>query len=405
MKKKLPSPIKYIITSVIAFLVVGFYALVCFNLSFLGPVQRALNNFSMTDVYYQILQSTGAADTSSLITIVDMTDLPDRAAIASGLQDIVDAGPKAVGIDIVFEGLKPDTLSDEWLREIASTNDFITWSFKLLDYDGPTQQYTDEVHSFFAADIAGKEGYTNMPRDLYEGVKRKTPVGRMLNGRMVTSWVNSVADTYAGAPLMPITVSDININFRPQVFPTLHASEVIANPDLIKDRIVCYGTMKEETDMHYCPLGKIPGVELLAYAVNTVVQHSSVRLLPLWLTLLLSLVIVVLTEWMVVSYCRAVADRVDNDYWRTFMLSAIVVGFIKFLWMAILTYIGFMVFALWHVSVNLGWAFSAIAFLYTAEQFYKVVFEPDHKVHALAQRLMWQTTAQLPAAGTGEAEK
>jgi len=48
-------------------------------------------------------------------------------------------------------------------------------------------------------------------------------------------------------------------------------------------------------------------------------------------------------------------------------------------WMAFLTYIGFVVFALFSYSVNFGWAFSGIAFRFTAENFYRVFFEPDHK--------------------------
>ena len=90
---KIARRFKYLIVSVIAFLVVGFYGLVTFNLSFMGPVANALKNFSMTDIYYQIQQSMGVADTCRFITIVDMTDLHNREFIASGLQDIMDYDP------------------------------------------------------------------------------------------------------------------------------------------------------------------------------------------------------------------------------------------------------------------------------------------------------------------------
>lgn len=370
---------KYLIVSVIAFLVVGFYYLVAFNLSFMGPVKNALNNFSMTDIYYQIQQSMGVADTCRFITIVDMTDLPNREYIAAGLQDIMDYDPRAVGIDIVFEGLKPDTASDMWLMDIAKNYPQITWSFKLMDFDPTEQDYKGEVHSFFAWEAAPKEGFTNMPRDLYEGVKRKTPVGRTLNGEMVTSWVNSVADTYAGEQVMPITVKDININFRHSEFPCLHASEVVDHPELIKDHIVLYGTMKEETDMHYCPLGKIAGVELLAYAVKTIVTGTNLKYFPWWFDVLMSLFLVAFTSWLIARYGRWANAHFKNDYLRTFMTSAIVTGFITFVWMAVLTYIGFVVFALFSYSLNFGWAFSGIAFRFTAENFYRVIFEPDHK--------------------------
>lgn len=370
---------KYLIVSLIAFLVVGFYGLVTFNLSFMGPVANALKNFSMTDVYYQIQQSMGVADTCRFITLVDMTELYAREDLAAGLQDIMDYEPKAVGIDMVFEGLKPDTASDMWLKDIATNYPQITWAFKLLDWEPTDQEWKDAVHSFFAEEVEPKEGFVNMPRDLYEGVKRTTPVGWLLNGEMKTSWVNSVADTYAGQQIMPITVKEININFHHTEFPKLYPHEVIDHPELIKDHIVLYGPLKEETDMHYCPLGKVAGTELLAYAVKTIVTGTSLKYLPTWFTVIMSILIVAFTSWMIAKYGRWANSHINNDYWRTFMTSAIVTGFITFVWMAFLTYIGFVVFALFSYSVNFGWAFSGIAFRFTAENFYRVFFEPDHK--------------------------
>ena len=45
------------------------------------------------------------------------------------------------------------------------------------------------------------------------------------------------------------------------------------------------------------------------------------------------------------------------------MTSLMVVGYIKFIWMAFLTWVGFLLYNLFSMNINLGWAFSGIAFL------------------------------------------
>lgn len=369
--------IRYFIIACIAFLVVGFYAVVTFNLSFMGPIARALKNFSMTDIYTQILQSTGDPDTSQVITIVDMTELIERRDLAQALEDIMAYEPKAVGVDVVFEGLKPDSMSDRWLVDIASNYKNITWSCKFLDFNAVTQNYETEVHSFFTEEAHQMEGFTNMPRDLYEGLKRKVSIGGRAHNEMLPSFSLSVANNFADKEIMPLADKEIAINFKPSYFMTISAAEVVEHPELISNRIVLFGAMKEETDMHYTPLGKIPGVELLAYSIQTLINKDAVWNLPTWLTWVISFIIVMLTSWGLTKYKASQMRRRKSDFMKVFMTSLMVVGYIKFIWMAFLTWVGFMLYNLYSMNINLGWAFSGIAFLATAEGFYKVLFDRD----------------------------
>ena len=76
------------IVAALAFVVLGIMAFFTFNLSFLNPIKKAVKEFSMTDLYYQILQETGSPATSPLITIVDMTELISRQDLAQALEKI-----------------------------------------------------------------------------------------------------------------------------------------------------------------------------------------------------------------------------------------------------------------------------------------------------------------------------
>ena len=78
---------------------------------------------------------------------------------------------------------------------------------------------------------------------------------------------------------------------------------------LIEDRIVLYGAMTEEADMHYTPMGKIAGVKLLAYAIETLLKHNEIKEVPMWVTWLLNFLLMVMTILVFDYYDRWVAKR------------------------------------------------------------------------------------------------
>ena len=65
-----------------------FLTAILSTLSFLNPVERSLENFRMTDVFYDIYRSGEQTDTTDLITIVDITDVFDRGRLAETLMEI-----------------------------------------------------------------------------------------------------------------------------------------------------------------------------------------------------------------------------------------------------------------------------------------------------------------------------
>ena len=384
--------LKYPIITALAFLVVGFYALVTFNLSVLGPVARALKSIDMTDIYCQIQQATREPLDCHLITIVDMTDLISRSDLARTLEEIEAAGPKVIGVDMIFQGHKEDKHGDEWIGSVSQLYDNIVYSCKLEGFSVKEQEYTGVKRSFFADDVSPKQGFTNMPRnDLYDDMKRVVAVGRMLNGEPTPSFVTQVCNMYASQDIVPLTTKNININYQPTRFDVIKADEVAEHPELIEDRIVLFGAMNEETDMHYTPLGKIPGVEVLAYSILTVANEKEVVNVPKDLMWLSSFLIVMATLAWTKWYRRKIEKECHYAFWRVLLTSIIVMGFLRFLWMALFTLFGFLLFHVFHVSLNLGWAFSGIAFLLTGESFYNIIAA---KAEDLSQRKKTEITDQ-----------
>lgn len=84
-------------------------------------------------------------DTSRIVTIVDMTELRKRRDFADLFMEVNALKPKAVGVDVVFEGYKEEDLEGDTLLDMAvkQLQNFV-FSYKIIDsMEGET------VHSFF----------------------------------------------------------------------------------------------------------------------------------------------------------------------------------------------------------------------------------------------------------------
>ena len=358
------------IVAALAFVVLGIMAFFTFNLSFLNPIKKAVKEFSMTDLYYQILQETGSPATSPLITIVDMTELISRQDLAQALEDIESCGPKVIGVDMVFEGRKEDFVGDSMITAVAARHDNIIWSMKLYDYVDDEQEHMVDVRSFFTEDTEVKEGVTNMQRELYGGLKRMMSLGWRLRGELKPSFIVATANEYAGKQIAETSSKQVEINFTPTYFPIIPADSVLQHPELIADHIVLFGAMNEEIDMHYTPLGKIAGIQLLAYSIQTLMKQNDIMEIRGFWFWVITFVLVAITYWFR-KQRKEWVDARPRAAQRLLLGFPIVGSIIAFLWMALLMWVAFVLFCGYDISFNLGLTFSAIAFLGTAESSYK----------------------------------
>lgn len=358
-----------------SFVVVAILVFCTLNISFLNPIATAFEDFSVIDIYYQMHKELGDERKSRLVTIVDMTELTSRRDISNVINEIESYNPAVLGIDIVFEGLKEDTVGDNMLMDIADRHSNIVYSYKLQKYID--RQYTEEVHSFFTPYIPVTEGFTNFERKLYGGIKRKVTIGLPSKGSVKPSFALEVANMYAKQDVMPLENKQIELNFIPTDFNSISYREIGQHPECIDGRVVLLGATKDENDMHYTPLGKIAGVELLAYSVETLLNQKEIKETPLWLFVLISVIIVLLTEY-VLSWYKRIVVRSPVRFIRSFLTSNIIVAFLIFVLMAIFFTIAYVLFCVGNYSINLGWAFSAMACLDSCQQFYNICIKKEN---------------------------
>jgi len=366
------------------FVVVGFsfaivwgYAQIALNLSFLNPISEVIENFSITDKYYQIMPEKESRE----ISIVDLTPLHSRLEIAQALEEIELCNPAVVGMDCRFKNenrelaaegkAMSDTLSDNTLRRVVEKyRDNIVFSYELFDEQTEDVGYTRSMHSFFANEIPIHEGVCNMQRDnQYFGIKRDLKLGWMLNGNKVPSLVGEVVNLYTGEEMVTPKDDDVNINFSPTNFTIINPSEILQHRHELENRIVFFGSLAEETDMHNTPIEKMPGVKLLAYAAQTLLKRNQIVQPPMWLQVIIAILLVTLTNMLQLVYLGW-TSRSKSPLVYHVMGSAYVLGLVTFLWIALIMWVTYICFCLHNIGMEIGWPIAAMAFLATSRSFY-----------------------------------
>ena len=349
-----------------SFIIVWVYAQLALNLSFLNPISEVIADFSITDKYYQMMPERE----NRSVVIVDMGSLYNRGDIAMVLESIEACQPAVVAVDCVFKGEKDDTLSDNAIRRIAASYDNMVFSYELTDEQADGSGYSRSTHSFFADSISVHEGVANMQRaNLYTGIKRDLKLCWLNNGEKCLSLVGEVMNLYAGYEVITAENDEVNINFAPTNFIVLDPAEIQQSRDLIEGRIVLFGSMTDELDMHYTPLGKMPGVKLLAYATQTLLEHKQIKTPGWFLHGLISLIFVMLTNLLQLTYLRW-TTRSTNPLIYHVMGSAYMLGMMTFMWIAVIIWVTFLCFSLYNVNIEIKWSIAAMAFLATSRSFY-----------------------------------
>lgn len=374
MNKKNNRFLYNVMATLIAFGIVGVYALFALNFTLFNPLVQVLRQYSITDFYYQVIGSSAVRDTSRIVTIVDMKELYDRRDIAYALSEVQEQHPKVIGVDILFDGLKSDNpMGDSLIQDIAAKDTSIVFALQYYDDSFNGQQYNSVKQSFFADSIPNlKQGLVNMPLDKYDSLRRKISVAKTVRGKLRPSMIKQLADEYAEQEIVPLKDNMLNINWSPVDFRVVPYDSIADYGEYLTDRIVLFGAWHDDNDMHLTPQGNIAGIKLLAYGIESMVKQTSITDSPWWLTALLSFLIVLFTKYLF-DHCEKFARERKNGFLRIGLKAALVIGILKFAWMAVIMYAGFIVFAKYNFSINFAWALSAIPFIGPAADLYKVI--------------------------------
>lgn len=321
--------------------IIGLLVLITLNLDFLNPVVKVSESFSMTDIYYRI-QHSGERKENKQITLVDMGELTikDREQIGHIVAKISELEPSALGVDVIFQKYSDNPEADDALAEAffhAPENTVL--AFELSKPDRNQNTFTSSVHSFFADDTGISEGTVNV-----------------VNNPMRSMTVYPVyfiqdRDTLFSLPVqlarqMGAEIPDeqnITINYRDTDFPVVKWNELDEKRHLISNRIVLLGATDDEADMHLTPLGKLSGMEIVAYSLLSVIEGENKKTAPFFIYILWAILAGWVTNVIDLLFTMKL-ERKKNIVVLFLLRSELYARMVSFTILVLFTYISFILF-------------------------------------------------------------
>ena len=372
----------HLLITIGAFILLGVLSFITFNVSFLNPVAKALKAFSVTDLFFDI-QHYGKPDESGAIAVVDITDVGDRGEIASLLERVALCDPACIGVDAIFEGVRSDAEGNARLMEVVDAyKDKMVFTCKLTDYDGKEGCFTSSVHSFFADSISVSEGFANLKNNMDDLPVRKLGVKGRLGQDVVRSFPAAVVERYSGHPIENHG-EDWLINYRNVDFRVVAPDDIEDAADCLEGKIVLLGGVREERDMHSSPVGKMPGVMIQAYSVDTLIGKK-VSYLPSWMNWILAFVLCWMFQILVDSAVRTTGNG-RHVVPATFLKEAYIMPGITFLVCSvILSYFTFLIFSKRGFCIDIALILIMLALTLESRKLYR------SSIIALSKRYSWR---------------
>jgi len=369
MSKKHSAALEHAIVVALAFILMGIVAVLTVNVSFLNPISRAYSNLSFSDMYFQIMRHNVEPDTSDIVTIVDMTELYRRGDLAELLTNIDDMKPAAIGVDIMFGGVKDDSLGNDLLKEtVGNMQSNTVFANKLTDYDLETGRFTHSVRSFFLDSIPVREGYVNLTDNMKRSTIRNYTTTQQLNDTQAESF------PYAIAKVFDSSVSDPSgnpyIDYGNYVFRIVSPDELDEHEDDIAGHIVIVGAAHENKDTHRAPTGKMSGVEIQAYSLETILQRKDIHDAPAWLSWTVAVILCILFELFFQAVINYVTSHKKNMLLTFLHKSSLLTTIILAVGLTIANGIGYLVFKHCHLYLDATLILSLLALVVIARFYY-----------------------------------
>ena len=361
----------HLLITLLACLIMLVLGAFTFKTSLMSPVAKAFKNLSVTDIFFNIENSTMPADTCDIITIVDMTELTQRGDIGKLLSEIGDMNPLCIGVDLIFQGEKEDVEGNIILEEaISSICDKAVFSEKLTSYDNKGNEFTSTVKSYFCEVIPTENAYTNITDNMEKSTIRELTISERMNGEIIKSFAAKIAEK-VGADINNSN-KNIIINYKPTKFNVISYKEIAAKRELIDGHIVLVGTMTEETDMHLSPLGKTAGIEIQAYSLLTILEHSDIYYLPTWVNIVIGILLCLTFEILLALGVVWTASR--KPMLKTFLAESKWMNrIVSMSFLGLVSIASFFVFEKYSIYIDMVVVLAMLAFVVEARLLYSAV--------------------------------
>lgn len=365
--------LEHILVCALAAIIICLLTIVSVNLSFFNPIQRALDDFSMTDVYFEVMRNERPKQLSDDIVLVDMTKLHDRLDIAETIADINRCAPKVMVIDLIFQGESGNPMSDTELVNAINRCKNVVISSKLVDYREESESFSNQIVSFFAPVSDCIWGYGNVVQNYTGGCIRKYSLAMKLDSATVFSMPYWASCLYMDTRPKADATNERVIVYDNTDFLVIDAHDVSRYGQFLKGKMVFLGTLSKEEDVHITPVGKMPGMKVQAYSAQSFLKHPNVKSMGVGASLILTFLLCYLSAW--------IGYLIIHHFRRTYLYALQVFYFCL---AALLVWGAFLCFVDLDYNVRLFYPLLGMAMVEEGRFFYTWIVE------TLASRTKWK---------------
>lgn len=301
------------IITIIIFILISIVSRLTVNIHFLDPLGHSLKDYEVTDIYYsQIRDKHIELDTNIVLINVGW---PERSRIAFMLDRVIQAEPKVIGLDVIFDGMK-EPASDSLLRDVLQRGKDRIIMAKDIEPDGDAYHNNGMNDDFFTEGM--QTGFVNFPANESRTIRYFSKSVAFGNSRMnafgyelARRFDPDIEGETANFPDKPIR---IHYTATEEHFimldPTNFMDTALQLNKLLKDKIVILGYSGSnewnvpQRDRYFTPLnftytGKgrpdMFGIVLHANVIRMLIDGAYIHYVPTWINFVLAFLICYLT--------------------------------------------------------------------------------------------------------------
>ena len=350
---------------------------------FLDPVEKIIMSLSTTDIYYRI-NASGELNDSQDITLIDITDLSarQRDSLAIVVEDVLRQKPAVTGVDIIFEGEQIDAEGDAALVDVfyeAAADSSVIIATK-LNHPDSAKIFHGDAHSFFVGHLGDRqitEGCVNVLGRAEESITRY-PVFLSTPQGVIQSLPALMTRAVTGHDVPADRWGQHAINYKSIRFPVIDYREIETHAELIRGHKVLIGATREERDSHLTPIGTRSGLEVIAFALNSMVEGDHVWWGGAWASALIALFAGYAMNLIHYSLVRPL--RRKKTIWLRFFADSTLYGkILALLWIILFTGITYMLYTHFHIYKDTWLALGVIVLLGEGRLFYTALLTAAYR--------------------------
>lgn len=228
------------------------------------------SDIEVSDFYNRVRAGNSKKKIDNQIVVVNIDSIFDRAELAKLINKVSEQKPKGIALDIIFDSEK-DQYSDAFLSETLNSTPNLVVSQEYKDYNYAPSRDFISVNAPYV-----KRGMANLTAKTHHGLVREfTPF--FGKNKEYPSFAASILQNVAPLEYKNLVnrEGDEMIRFQPEEFYVAEPSEIWEEYTSFKDKIVFFGTINEEADLHRTPLSEdYPGVLIHANILAMMMRND-----------------------------------------------------------------------------------------------------------------------------------